>query len=127
MDEDVEIGEGTKTWHFCHIQKGARIGKRCSLGQNVNVSNHVKVGDGCKLQNNVSLYEGVGLVPFDQIPKVDCVIVAVGHNEFYAMSMMQLKELYRSELPNEERVLIDAKSLYRMDELRASGLRFWRL
>ena len=41
VDEDVEIGEGTKIWHFCHIQKGARIGKGCSLGQNVNVSNHV--------------------------------------------------------------------------------------
>ena len=59
IDDDVEIGEGTKIWHFCHIQRGARIGKRCSLGQNV--SNHVKVGDGCKLQNNVSLYEGVEL------------------------------------------------------------------
>ena len=61
VDDDVEIGEGTKIWYFCHIQKGARIGKHCSLGQNVNVSNHVKVGDGCKLQNNVSLYEGVEL------------------------------------------------------------------
>ena len=59
IDEDVEIGEGTKIWHFCHLQRGARIGKRCSLGQNVNVSNHVRVGDGCKIQNNVSLYEGV--------------------------------------------------------------------
>ena len=37
IDDDVEIGEGTKIWHFCHIQKGARIGKNCSLGQNVNV------------------------------------------------------------------------------------------
>lgn len=61
VDEDVEIGEGTKIWHFCHIQKGARIGKHCSLGQNVNISNHVTIGDGCKLQNNVSLYEGVEL------------------------------------------------------------------
>ena len=61
VDEDVEIGEGTRIWHFCHIQKGARIGKRCSLGQNVNISNHVKIGDGCKLQNNVSIYEGVTL------------------------------------------------------------------
>ncbi|MCF2595526.1 acyltransferase [Pseudoflavonifractor phocaeensis] len=61
VDEDVEIGEGTRIWHFCHIQKGARIGRRCSLGQNVNISNHVKIGDGCKLQNNVSLYEGVEL------------------------------------------------------------------
>lgn len=61
VDEDVEIGEGTKIWHFCHIQRGARIGRSCSLGQNVNVSNHVVVGDGCKIQNNVSLYEGVEL------------------------------------------------------------------
>lgn len=61
VDDDVEIGAGTKIWHFSHIQSGARIGKSCSLGQNVNVSNHVKVGDGCKLQNNVSLYEGVEL------------------------------------------------------------------
>ena len=61
IDEDVEIGEGTKIWHFCHLQKGARIGTKCSLGQNVNISNNVKIGNGCKLQNNVSLYEGVEL------------------------------------------------------------------
>ena len=61
VDEDVTIGEGTKIWHFCHIQKGARIGRNCSLGQNVNIGNHVIVGNGCKLQNNVSLYEGVEL------------------------------------------------------------------
>ena len=61
IDDDVEIGKGTKIWHFCHIQRGARIGEHCSMGQNVNVSNNVKVGNGCKLQNNVSLYEGVEL------------------------------------------------------------------
>ena len=70
---------------------------------------------------------GVDLVPFDAIPKADCVIVAVGHNEFRALSLMQLRELFKSELSNDERVLIDVKSLYRMDELKASGLRFWRL
>lgn len=61
IDEDVEIGTGTKIWHFCHIQQGARIGKGCSLGQNVNVSSNVVIGDACKIQNNVSLYEGVEL------------------------------------------------------------------
>ena len=61
IDEDVEIGEGTKIWHFCHIQKGAKIGKNCVLGQNVNISNNVKIGDNVKIQNNVSVYEGVEL------------------------------------------------------------------
>ena len=69
----------------------------------------------------------VDLVPFDQIPKADCVIVAVGHSEFRALSMMQLKAMFRDELSNGEKVLIDVKSLYRMDELKASDLRFWRL
>ncbi len=70
---------------------------------------------------------GVDLVPFDQIPKADCVIVAVGHNEFRSMSMMKLKKLFKDELKDEEKVLVDVKSLYRMDELKASGMRFWRL
>ena len=70
---------------------------------------------------------GVDLVPFDQLPKADCVIVAVGHNEFRSMSMMQIKEFFKEENQDAERVLIDVKSLYRMDELKASGMRFWRL
>ena len=61
IDEDVEIGDGTKVWHFCHIQKGARIGENCSFGQNVNISNNVKIGNNVKVQNNVSIYEGVEL------------------------------------------------------------------
>lgn len=59
IDSDVEIGTGTKIWHFCHIQSGSRIGDNCSLGQNVNIGNNVMVGNGCKIQNNVSVYEGV--------------------------------------------------------------------
>lgn len=70
---------------------------------------------------------GVDLVPFAEIPKADCIIVAVGHNEFRSMSMMQFKEMYKPELKDEEKVLIDVKSLYRMDELKASGMRYWRL
>ena len=61
VDENVEIGEGTKVWHFTHIQSGARIGKKCVLGQNVNVGNNVSIGDYVKIQNNVSIYEGVTL------------------------------------------------------------------
>ena len=70
---------------------------------------------------------GVYLVKFEELPKADCVIVAVGHSEYRAMSMMQLKELYKDDLTDQEKVLIDVKSLYRMDELKASGMRFWRL
>ncbi|MGN1158061.1 MAG: nucleotide sugar dehydrogenase [Agathobacter sp.] len=69
---------------------------------------------------------GVDLVPFEELPKADCLIVAVGHNEFRSMSTMQLKAMFK-DAPDEEKVLIDVKSLYRLDELKASGMRFWRL
>ena len=61
VDDGVEIGEGTKVWHFSHIQKGSKIGKSCVFGQNVNVGNNVTIGNYCKVQNNVSIYEGVTL------------------------------------------------------------------
>lgn len=61
VDDGVQIGAGTKVWHFCHIQKGAVIGTDCSLGQNVNLGNNVRIGNGVRIQNNVSIYEGVEL------------------------------------------------------------------
>lgn len=61
VDDNVEIGEDTKIWHFSHIQSGAKIGKDCVLGQNVNVGNNVVIGNFVKIQNNVSIYEGVTL------------------------------------------------------------------
>lgn len=61
IDDNVSIGDGTEVWHFSHIQKGVRIGEKCSIGQNVNISNNVIIGSGVKIQNNVSVYEGVEL------------------------------------------------------------------
>ncbi len=61
VDKGAVIGEGTKIWHFCHIQSGSIIGNHCILGQNVFVSQGSKIGDGVKIQNNVSIYECVEL------------------------------------------------------------------
>lgn len=61
VDEPASIGEGTKIWHFSHIQSHVRIGRNCTFGQNVNVGNRVTIGSHVKVQNNVSIYEGVEL------------------------------------------------------------------
>jgi len=61
IDDNVDIGEGTKIWHFSHVQSGTKIGKKCILGQNVNIGNNVRIGNFVKIQNNVSVYEGVEL------------------------------------------------------------------
>ena len=69
---------------------------------------------------------GIELVEWESVPRADCVVVAVGHNIFRSMSMMQIKKLFKDSLEDQERVLIDVKSLYRKEELDASGMRYWR-
>jgi len=59
IDDGVEIGTGTRIWHFSHIMSGSRIGNNCNLGQNVVVSPDVILGNNVKVQNNVSIYTGV--------------------------------------------------------------------
>ncbi|MFK8060262.1 MAG: acyltransferase [Polaribacter sp.] len=59
IDDNCEIGEGTKIWHFSHIMSKCEIGKKCNIGQNVVVSPSVILGNNVKVQNNVSIYTGV--------------------------------------------------------------------
>lgn len=59
IDENVNIGEGTKIWCFSHILKNTTIGKNCIFGQNCVVGANVKIGNNVKAQNNISIYEGV--------------------------------------------------------------------
>jgi UDP-2-acetamido-3-amino-2,3-dideoxy-glucuronate N-acetyltransferase len=59
IDEGVQIGAGTRIWHFSHIMTGSEIGENCNLGQNVVVSPEVTLGKNVKVQNNVSIYTGV--------------------------------------------------------------------
>ena len=61
VDEPVEIGAGTKIWHFSHVLPRTKIGRDVIIGQNVVIGPDVTVGDRCKLQNNVSVYKGVTL------------------------------------------------------------------
>src|ERR1051325_1920471 len=61
VDDRVEIGEGTKIWHFAHILPDCIIGRNVVMGQNTMAGPKVRIGDGCKIQNNVAIYEGVEL------------------------------------------------------------------
>lgn len=97
VDDNVEIGEGTKIWHFSHVQSGSKIGKKCVLGQNVNVANDVIIGNFVKIQNNVSVYEGVELedyvfcgpsMVFTNILDPRCKYPQVG-KEFYIKTVVK--------------------------------------
>ena len=59
VDDEVNIGDGTKIWHFSHILSNTKIGENCSFGQNCVVGPKVIIGSGVKVQNNISIYDGV--------------------------------------------------------------------
>jgi len=61
IDEAVQIGFGTKIWHFSHVSANAKIGYNCTIGQNVFIGEGVSIGNGVKIQNNVSVYAGVNV------------------------------------------------------------------
>ena len=69
---------------------------------------------------------GVKLTDIDDVKDADCVIVAVAHNEFRAMGLGKVRSLFRS-VPDGEKVLIDVKGLYKIEDLKASGMQWWRL
>lgn len=69
---------------------------------------------------------GVTLTKLEDVKDADCVIVAVGHNEFKSMSLNEIKKLFKEGL-DEEKALIDVKGLYPVAEMKASGMKWWRL
>ncbi len=69
---------------------------------------------------------GIGLVDFYQIKDADCIIVAVAHNEFKELQIDDIKKLYKKK-PDIEKVIMDVKGLYKISDLEASGMLWWRL
>jgi UDP-2-acetamido-3-amino-2,3-dideoxy-glucuronate N-acetyltransferase len=93
VDEPVEIGQGTKIWHFTHIMSGARMGENCVIGQNVFIGSGAVLGNNIKVQNNVSIYDGVILED-----DVFCGPSMVFTNVFNPRSFISRKKEFRNTL-----------------------------
>lgn len=75
-------------------------------------------------ERDAMLEYGVKLTKLNNVKDVDCIIVAVAHNEFKSLSLKDLKKLYKK---GTEQVLVDVKGLYNIAELKKSGMKWWRL
>ena len=69
---------------------------------------------------------GVILTDMAEVKDADCIIVAVAHDEFKALSLEDIKKLFKKS-DDSEKVLIDVKGLYKIADLKSSGLRYCRL
>lgn len=77
-------------------------------------------------EETMSVY-GIRLKELTSIKNADCVIVAVAHDDFRELGLAGIKSLYRSDEPDDRKVLIDVKGLFDIASLNESGLKWWRL
>jgi len=69
---------------------------------------------------------GVRLIELVDVKEVDCVIIAVAHDEFKLLSLETIKKLFKSG-NDSEKVLVDVKGIFGIEELETSGMTYWRL
>ena len=68
----------------------------------------------------------IRLTKIEDVADADCVIVAVAHKEFKELGLDRIKMFFKN-MPDKEKVLIDVKGLYKIKDLKESGLLWWRL
>ena len=130
----IEAGQAPKKSKVAIL--GLTFKENCPDTRNSKVNDIVKrlkvygieplVADPWASQRDAMREYGITLTPLEEIKDANCVIVAVAHNEFRAMSLAQIKGMF-ADVPDDEKVLLDIKGLYSVKELEASGMRYWRL
>ena len=69
---------------------------------------------------------GVELVDWTEVRDADCVVFAVAHDSFKTITREQLDTLFKTA-ENEQKVVIDIKSILPREDYASEEYRFWRL
>ncbi|OMD30252.1 MULTISPECIES: nucleotide sugar dehydrogenase [Paenibacillus] len=69
---------------------------------------------------------GVNLINIDTVVDADCLVFAVAHDEFKSLNLDQIDRMFR-QIDNNEKVIIDVKSILEKEEIEKKGYSFWRL
>jgi nucleotide sugar dehydrogenase len=69
---------------------------------------------------------GVALTALKDIKDADCIVLAVAHDAFKDITLDKMNSMFK-ECPQNEKVVIDVKSILDKKEMLRSGYRYWRL
>ena len=69
---------------------------------------------------------GVTLCDFSNVAEADCIIIAVAHKEFKEIGLEKLNSIFKN-VPQDEKVLIDVKGIYEIEDVKKVGFTYWRL
>jgi len=56
VEDRVEIGSGTKIWHYAQIRHDTKIGQNCIIANTVFIDFDSEIGDNVKIQNHAIVY-----------------------------------------------------------------------
>jgi len=76
--------------------------------------------------DEVKAMYGMELSRLEDIHNADCVILAVAHKEYRALALDAIDALF-ADMPQDEKVLVDVKSILDRQQVKAAGYRYWRL
>jgi UDP-N-acetyl-D-galactosamine dehydrogenase len=69
---------------------------------------------------------GIDIKDITEVHDADCLVLAVAHDTFKQMSWDEIDSLY-GEFKNNEKVIIDVKSILDRKEIEEKGYSYWRL
>lgn len=78
-------------------------------------------------KNDVKEEYGIELVDMKDIKDVDCLVFAVAHDEFKQMSLEKIDTLFGNFDNNNEKIIIDVKSIFDKKAIEERGYSYWRL
>jgi len=68
----------------------------------------------------------IDLVDIKDVKDADCIVLAVAHDIFKQMSLDEIDSLY-GDFKNNDKVLIDVKSILDRKKIEEKGYSYWRL
>ena len=84
------------------------------------------VCDPCADAADVKKFYNIDLSPMEALKNLDCLIIAVAHKEFKALTNSDIAKMFKEE-DNSRKVIVDVKGIRDKQELEKSGYKYWRL
>ena len=70
---------------------------------------------------------GIDLVDMEEVHEADCLIFLVAHKQFKDLQPAEIDALYNQQLANNQRVIIDVKSIFEANTFKNKGYIYWNL
>jgi UDP-N-acetyl-D-galactosamine dehydrogenase len=86
----------------------------------------VKIVDPVADEEEVRNTYQISVTKLEDVKEADCILFAVSHSQFKALSLQEVNAMFR-DMPSEEKVIIDVKSIFVKQEMDTMGYTYWSL